>query len=418
MSLSSNIPNPFSNLFDITEYDIDTLVIKETYSRDNCFIYDNETIIGGFTLIKKKNSITILKVSFYRSKQDGKYLPRLEFRKETETGESGKSRGKDVIIKFSDGDEARAFWKVIHFLQGFKELVDLGDFHSKYQAVSFDSYLVDFKSKVQADKVKELTALSESIKLSKQEIKELLLPHRRNAIHWFYAFLKDLHNKEGVKAFDSYQNKHSIKELGEEAIWHHFLKSNDWIIGLNIDIKFIRDLLSKQKVGYEDSKGVGSPEVDLLGISYFTTLIELKTSKARVFKEKKTTKSRANTWDFSDDFIEAYSQTMAQRTEITEYKNISDEKGNIIDTKKNRILDPKAVLIIGSRNAEFPHIRNSEFDLKSDCFERMRRDSRNIEIVTYDELFERAFHIAFTDKLPKDWYDLDPEDFKRNVLKV
>ena len=109
---------------------------------------------------------------------------------------------------------------------------------------------------------------------------------------------------------------------------------------------------------------------------------------------------------------------MAQRTEITEYKNISDEKGNIIHTKKNKILDPKAVLIIGSRNAEFPHIRNSEFDLKSDCFERMRRDSRNIEIVTYDELFERAFHIAFTDKLPKDWYDLDPEDLKRNVLKV
>ena len=100
------------------------------------------------------------------------------------------------------------------------------------------------------------------------------------------------------------------------------------------------------------------------------------------------------------------------------YKDIKDENGNLIDTKKNRILDPKAVLIIGNRNAEFPHIRNSEFDMKTDCFERMRRDSRNIEIVTYDELFERAFHIVFPAKLPKDWFDLDTEFFKSNVLKV
>ncbi|MDD3740505.1 MAG: DUF4263 domain-containing protein [Bacteroidales bacterium] len=416
--IESSSNNPFSNLFDIETQNIESLIIKETYNKENCFIYEGNMIIGGFIIVQKKKVKTILKVSFYKSKIDKKYIPRLEFRKVDDNGEPTKSKGNDVIIKFSDGDEARAFWKVIHFLQGFKDLVDLGDFHSKYQAVSFDSYLVDFKSKVQAEKVKELTALSESTKLSKHEIKELLLPHRRNAVHWFYAFLKNLHNKEGIKAFDSYRKKHAITEQGEEPIWHHFLKSNDWIIGLNIDIKFIRDLLSKQKVGYEDSKGVGSPEVDLLGISYFTTLIELKTSKTKIFKEKKTTKSRANTWDFSEEFVEAYSQTLAQRSELTEYKDFKDENGSLIDTKKNRILDPKAVLIIGNRNEEFPHIRKSEFDMKSDCFERMRRDSRNIEIVTFDELFERAFHIVFTDKLPKDWYKLDPENFKINVLKL
>jgi hypothetical protein len=106
MSRISNISNPFSNLFDINERDIDTLVIKENYSKDNCFVYDNESIIGGFILIKKKNATTILRVAFYRSKQDGKYLPRLEFRKETDNGEPSKSKGNDVIIRFSDGDEA------------------------------------------------------------------------------------------------------------------------------------------------------------------------------------------------------------------------------------------------------------------------------------------------------------------------
>ena len=417
MGLDS-LNNPFSNLFDIENQDIAELVIKETLKKDNCFIYKGSEIIGGFILINKPNVKTILKVSFYKSKVDNKYLPRLEFRKEDNKGNLTKSRGHDVIVKFSDGDEARAFWKAIHFLQGFKELVDLGDFHSKYQAISFDSYLVDFKSKGQAEKFKELYSLTENIKLSKLKIKELLFPQRRNTIHWFYAFLKDLQNNEGKKAFDSYRNKHSITENGEEAIWHHFFKNNDWIIGLNVDIKFIRDLLSKQRIGSANSKGVGSPEVDLLGISYFITLIELKTSKTKIFRSEKSSKSRANTWDFSNDFIEAYSQTLSQRSEISETKNIEDEDGIIIDTKKHRILDPKAVLIIGNRNEEFPHIRKTEYDVKTDCFERIRRDSRNIEIITFDELFERAFHIVFSEKLPENWYNINPEDFKMNILKV
>lgn len=414
----SNPSNPFSNLFDIQSQDLDKLVIKETYNKDNCFIYKGSDIIGGFIIINKQNVRTILKVSFYKSKVDNKYLPRLEFRKEDKNGNLTKSRGSDVIIRFGDGDEARAFWKVIHFLHDFKDLVDLGDFHAKYQAVSFDSYLVDFKTKKQAEKLQELYLLTENIKLSKDEIKELLFPQRRNTIHWFYAFLKDLHNNQGIKAFDSYRNKHTINENGEEAIWHHFLKNNEWIIGLNVDIRFIRDLISKQKIGNADSKGIGNPEVDLLGISYFTTLIELKTSKTEIFKKEKSSRSRANTWDFSNDFIEAYSQTLSQRSVISENKNIIDENEEIIDTKKHRILDPKAVLIIGNRNIEFPHIRRTEFDFKTDCFERIRRDSRNIEIITYDELFERAFHIVFTEKLPKNWYEIEPEVFKSTILKV
>lgn len=414
----SNQSNPFSNLFDIESQDIDKLVIKETYNKDNCFIYKGSDIIGGFVLINKQNVKTILKVSFYKSKVDNKYLPRLEFRKEDKNENLTKSRGSDVIIRFGDGDEARAFWKVINFLHDFKDLVDLGDFHAKYQAVSFDSYLVDFKTKKQAEKLHELYSLTENIKLSKDEIKELLFPQRRNTIHWFYAFLKDLHNNQGVKAFDSYRNKHTINENGEEAIWHHFLKNNEWIIGLNVDIKFIRDLISKQRVGNADSKGKGNPEVDLLGISYFTTLIELKTSRTEIFRKEKSSKSRANTWDFSNDFIEAYSQTLSQRSVISDNKNIVDENEEIIDTKKHRILDPKAILIIGNRNIEFPHIRKTEYDFKTDCFERIRRDSRNIEIITYDELFERAFHIVFTEKLPKNWYEIEPEEFKSIILKV
>ena len=71
MGLSS-VTNPFSNLFDIENQDIDKLVIKETFNKDNCFIYQDSDIIGGFILVNKKNVKTILKVSFYKSKADNK----------------------------------------------------------------------------------------------------------------------------------------------------------------------------------------------------------------------------------------------------------------------------------------------------------------------------------------------------------
>jgi hypothetical protein len=102
----------FSDYFDIESQNIDALIIKETYSKDNCYIYDDNKIIGGFILINKPSVKTLLKVSFYKSKVDDKYLPRLEFRKEDNDGELTKSRGNDVIIKFGDGCKALKSWSI------------------------------------------------------------------------------------------------------------------------------------------------------------------------------------------------------------------------------------------------------------------------------------------------------------------
>ena len=413
---SFTIPEPI--LFNLIKDDISQLVIKENSNKDNCYISDGNNIVSGFVLIDKPTVKTIVTVTFYKSSADKKYLPRLEFRKIKNDSSLTKAKGADVIISFNEGKDASIFWKVVQFLQGFKELVDLGDFHSKYQAVSFDSYLIEFKTKLQTDKIRELVSLADNANLTNDDIKELIQSQRKNKIHWFYALLKNLSNKEQKNVFTSYREKHKIIDVGEEAIWHHFLKNNEWIIGLNVDLKFIRDLLSEQKVGFENSKGAGSPKVDILGISYFTSIVELKTSKTKIFKAEKTNKSRANTWDFSNDFIEAYSQILAQRTSLNEKKEILNEDGVIIDTQINRILDPKAILLIGNRNDEFPHVRSSENNIKTDCFERLRRDTRNIEILTFDELFERAYHIVFTKKLPLNWYNLEPEVFKRDVLFV
>ncbi|MBC5836724.1 Shedu anti-phage system protein SduA domain-containing protein [Flavobacterium muglaense] len=418
MSRIDAFENPFENLFNLSKDDITSLTIKENNDKNNCYLQDTSgTLYGGFIINELKTTKTICKVSFYKSSDSNNYLPRIEFRKVNNKGETKKPIKEDIIIKFSESEEVKNFWTLINFLDGFKEIVDTGDFQKKYKAVSFDNYILEFKNKSEEEKINELIQLTESTKLSNEDIKVILSNHRKKAVFGFYCLLKN-YNVQSQNPFEYFRTKRNISQKGEEVIWHHFLKENDWIIGLNVDIKFIRDFLSEQKVGEENSIGSGSPKVDLLGISYFTTLIELKTSKTKIFKENKTNKSRANTWDFSPEFIEAYSQTLAQRTEISSGKDFIDESRNILDTKKYRILDPKSVLIIGNRNLEFPHSRNLDNEYKTDCFERLRRDIRNLDIITYDELFERAFHIVYNTKLPDDWYTIDEHIFIKDILKL
>lgn len=418
MSRTDNFRSPFENMFSLVTSDITTLQINENNEKNNCYLIDvNGDYYGGFELVNKKNSKTICKVLFIKSTITGKYLPRIEFRKVDDSGESKQPKGKDIIIKFSDSEEVLSFWKMIDFLQGFKELVELGELKKHYKAVSFDNYIIEFKTKTQEEKVKELIELAENSKLSNDEIKVIIKNQRKRIIYGFYCFLKGIDIKS-KSPFDYYREDREIKENGEEVIWHHFFKENDWIIGLNIDIKFIRDFLSEQKIGTENSLGKGSPKLDLLGLSYFTTLIELKTSNTKIFKTNKSSNSRANTWDFTSEFIEAYSQTLSQRTEINKNKEIIGVDGIKIDTDVYRILDPKSILIFGNRNIEFPHNRLVENSIKTDCFERFRRDIRNVEIITFDELFERAYHIVYSDKLPVDWFKMDSKDFISDVLKI
>jgi hypothetical protein len=56
-------------------------------------------------------------------------------------------------------------------------------------------------------------------------------------------------------------------------------------------------------------------------------------------------------------------------------------------------VDPKAILIIGS-DAAFNEDNDRERSIKYRTFELFRRDSRNIDILTFDELYERAEFIV------------------------
>lgn len=402
----------FTNELDLTSQDLTGVVIKENFSRDNCFIWDakdNMIAYNSFVLSKNSRSKIICEVSFHKSSETHRYIPRLRFCRLSLSGEEQDSKNPlKATIQLTNSDEAIRFWKFIGFLYSYKDLVDTEVFESQYKIVPKQSYFLEFETKDIQQKIKDLSQLIKKADLSVKDIEQLTKQNRLKTLKIFYYLIT---NKviRGKESHSWYREKYDVRN-GEEYVWHHFLKKHDWILGLNLDYKFVIEFLDEQLVGNSDSKGKGDPQTDLLGISEFTTLVELKHTNTNIFKSEKS-KGRANTWDFTTDFIEGISQCLGQKFEL---EKSFDEKVFIredltqLSKDGTQTIDPRSVLIIGNKKREFPINKCDNTNLiKNKTLERFRRNNRNIDVLTYDELFERAYHIVFSKRIPKDWFWMD-----------
>ncbi len=342
----------FNNEFDLTREELSQIVIKENYNKDNCFIWkvDNSSIAyNSFILAKNSRSKIICEISFFKSSITQKYIPRLSFKRLLLNNEEQNSRNPlKVTIQLTDSNSAQNFWKLIGFLNSYKHLVDVGEFESQYKVVPKESYILEFKDKNDKQKLEDLKELINIAELSTSDLKALTFESRKQNLKAFLYLLKNKKFPSGMDSHTIYRNRYRVRN-GEEYIWHHFLKKNDWILGLNVDLKFVIEFLDEQKLGFEDSKGKGSPQTDLLGISEFTTLVELKHSNTNIFKNEKI-KGRANTWDFTSDFIEGISQCLGQKFELDksfDQKDFIKDDNTYLEKDGIQSIDPQSILLIG-----------------------------------------------------------------------
>lgn len=142
-----------------------------------------------------------------------------------------------------------------------------------------------------------------------------------------------------------------------------------------------------------------------MGISDYTVLIELKTPETKIFTSDRLKTARANTWSFSQDFIDGISQCLGQKFDWDKnHKNKDLTDGSkkdpkIFDQNIHRTVDPKCVFLIGCKHHEMPEDKNTQDTYtKRDTFQRYRRNSRNIEMLTFDELYERAYFTVYNQK--------------------
>lgn len=384
--------------FDMESDNLGEIAIFENLSKDNCYVslkINHSVIYTGFIINKKIKVMTLCEVKFFRSSTSNKYVPRLTFVKTYIEGNIKETAKKKVIISFSSSSDGyENFWKMIGFLNRFKETVDLGEFDRSFEVMDKDIYYEIYKNKNNSEKILELIKLARTANLTEYDIKSIITDNRKTHLEVFRLLIYD------QNFFELYKKNNSvdITKHGLEAVFHNFLKRHDWIIGLNVDIKFIIDLISEGNLGISNTNGRVSPIVDFIGISDYTFLVEIKTPDTLIFTKSKKSTARTNTWSFSDHFIDGISQCLGQKSIwVQSHKNKDLVSDNIIINQNiYRTADPKFIFIIGNKNKEFPKENTSPDNItKRDTFELFRRNNRNIEIITYDELFERAYYIVY-----------------------
>jgi hypothetical protein len=206
--------------------------------------------------------------------------------------------------------------------------------------------------------------------------------YRKNQLKVFGSLLSD------PERIASYCLEHAITATQPEKVWQHFFQKNEWIFGYGLDYRFLSILQREAHIAAEDVAGRDGSIADfLLGTTNFTVLVEVKKPGTRLFDERK---NRAGSWKLSTELIDAVSQILEQKAswqvkgQVGASGNFDDE-GNLIAQKT---VDPKSILIVGSSNQFAGTEKESAIKLRT--FELFRRDSRNLEILTYDELYERA----------------------------
>lgn len=191
------------------------------------------------------------------------------------------------------------------------------------------------------------------------------------------------------ESIETYQKMLSNVTQETELAWQTFLQENDWILGYGLRYKYLSILQRECHISGSDLGGNNSVISDfLLSDNRFTKLVELKRPDTPLFKSNK---NRSESWQLSTELTDAVSQILCQKAcwEIESKKNCYKKNGELIHEST---CDVDCILIIGS-SSQF-NGDNKESVIKKNTIELYRRNMRNIDIIFFDELLERAQFIV------------------------
>lgn len=219
------------------------------------------------------------------------------------------------------------------------------------------------------------------------------LGHRKKQIEIFNKLLTD-------KNFFLKTRTDLGKNKGVEAVWQDFFERNTWIFGYGLNYIFNSPLddkkLEQVVAGYNfNSSG---KRIDVLmktrGIINSFCFGEIKTHETDLLKQIKDP-YRGESWAISDELAGSIAQTQksVQKSikELSTKIEIKDKSGNLTG-EQIFIYQPKSFVIIGNLS-EFTSDNGVNED-KFSSFELFRQNQINPEIITFDELYERAKYIV------------------------
>lgn len=179
-----------------------------------------------------------------------------------------------------------------------------------------------------------------------------------------------------------------------EVKWQDFFEREQWVFGYGLDYRVMRQFGREMTVGSGGSDNQNKPVIDfLMNFTDYTVLVEIKRPDTPIFKASRG--GRAGTWEFSQEFVSAVSQIIEQKAEWLSFAQTNEHYNKLgTEVLTARTRNAKSILVIGSRD-EFSRPQNRrDADIMRDTFELFRCENRSIDIVTFDELFERAQFIT------------------------
>jgi hypothetical protein len=361
--------------FVIGEDNFSDLQINSTPAIEKFYYFFNQKerkIIKQFVLNEGKQVDYLCRVTLI--KKNDKFTPRLSFSVRDKTKkiiEESEIKPTNIKANVSLDDCHDNFWKLISFLQSIREI--------EIQQDSFSLISQGEAEIVKALRGRDTSSIvniikqlsnTEGVKLSQEDINQLL--RRREKLEKF---------KTGL------DNK-----MSDESKWQTFFEHNKWIFGYGLDYHILRQEQAQPHYGGDRVDGHGGQRGDYLtstmGDLSFTVLVEIKTPIASLLQGTKEIRNGA--WSLSKELTDALSQIEANIAIWEKDGSRQDDNKDRFETENIFTVKPKGIIVIGSL---------SQLDTRSkrETFQRFRKSIHGIDIITFDELFQRAKFIVGND---------------------
>jgi hypothetical protein len=178
-----------------------------------------------------------------------------------------------------------------------------------------------------------------------------------------------------------------------ENYWQSFFSNNEWIFGYGLKYHFLTQLTEQPNYGGANFKGRGAQKGDYLMNTQaeikFTVLVEIKKAKTNIIAHNikgENIQYRNGAYLLSSELLGGVSQIQIN-CRTWQRKSTDPENYDSLQSQNIYTVNPKGILVIGN---------TKEFKTREEIetFETLRNSISNPEIITFDELYERAKYIV------------------------
>lgn len=190
-----------------------------------------------------------------------------------------------------------------------------------------------------------------------------------------------------IKVLNQFQE--GLNKNHDENYWQKFFEENTWIFGYGLNYQFLNLLQSQPHLGGTQVNRKGAQKGDYLmntsAKTKFTVLVEIKKDNTELLDLTK--RYRNGAYQVNSEVVGGVSQLQVN-CKTWEIEG-SNQIANFEEFSKSSIFthQPKGILVVGNTNQLDSYEKRNSFEL-------FRQNLSNPEIITFDELYERAKYIV------------------------